>query len=178
MQWGVGKVFSYLGYFMMGYAIRGRTENKKDNARGLGLILLGVSIQVATAVYVYFRNMVGIDLSVMGIHVLNWEYLHPSQVAASAFIFAGFSRLQLKKDFSWLAGYTYQIYLIHAMLWIVVHNTIMPRIYATVDVRIVIPICSVIVYCGSLGAAIVYKKLRNYVKQRLRKRLLHRGINS
>lgn len=113
MNWDLGQSFEYLGCFMVGYVVR--KDFRKNNIKGIMLILLGVAIEILMALIEY-EIMIkrGIAESDLIFGIVN-PY-SPPIVLSSVLIFAGFTALHIQYH-RWiekLAGMSFLIYLFHS----------------------------------------------------------------
>ena len=83
--------------------------------------------------------------------------LCPWIVVASLFIFAGFSLLDVRHDYSNLASSTFFIYLIHCGVWSILLRLLLFFCGAQWDSRIMIPACIAAVFLISFIANFVWK---------------------
>ena len=84
------------------------------NIKGGVLIILGFLTEVFLAILSY-RVAVDPDGGVAWLmNIASVEPLSPLMVVASVLIFAGFSMINIRKDFGKLSSYTFLIYLVHA----------------------------------------------------------------
>lgn len=145
---------------MAGYEIRNKVKDKKSNKCGVIQIGIGIIVYFLLALIKYFEFLRNTPLLEIEGHVLtDWNYLSPLDIVGSLFVFSGFSRLSLQWDFSKPASYMFLVYMIHPFVWLVLHNSIMPMFYGSVNAGTVIVIASVIVFFLSLVFAIIYKKI-------------------
>lgn len=154
LNWDIGYQFYFLGYFMAGYVIRKWACNKKNNRKGICLIMIGIIIELLVACLQYrqFTNA-------------NPQYdlvspLSPFIVVASVFIFGGFSLLTIRKDLRKASRHTFLIYLIHPGILSVGEILFKKRLLEG-DNRFIIPISIALVYLLSYIAALIYGKISN-----------------
>lgn len=116
LNWDIGFQIYFLSYFLIGYKIRRWGAARKNNARGIILIVCGCGVNMALALLNYMRALNGlpVDVALFSENPVSFGPLAPLEVVASLLVFAGFSRLEIKLDLSRLAGDTYLIYLVHA----------------------------------------------------------------
>ncbi len=116
LNWDIGQSFEYLGYFMVGYVIY--KDSKKDNSKGIFLIVSGLLLEIATAFIEYqFQIVNGMVESELKYRIVS-PY-SPTIVVASLLIFAGFTMLTVRYNV-WiekLADMSFIIYLVHAGVW-------------------------------------------------------------
>lgn len=158
-HWNIGEGFCYLGYVLIGYTIRQNTHEKKY---GLPLVALGFLLQVAAGYLLYKALITGADRA-LAEHRYIVSYA-PLTVIGSVMIFAGFCRLTVKKDFSFLSAHTYGIYLVHAfildLLLRVFRAHFGQRWLTHLDARIFIPLLALLVWAVSFGVCSALKKIR------------------
>ena len=116
LNWDLGQAFEYLGYFMVGYVLR--KDLKKSQVKAVIAILLGIGIEVGTALLQYKLQIVN---GVME-YQLNYKLVtpySPTIALASVFIFAGFTMLHVngKAWISKLSDMSFFMYLFHAGVW-------------------------------------------------------------
>ncbi|MCD7825149.1 MAG: hypothetical protein LUH14_04210 [Clostridiaceae bacterium] len=90
-------------------------KNKKNNTRGILMIVAGVILEIGLSFVQYQYFMQGIaeaDLKYTLIGPMN-----PVVALASIFIFAGFSMFDIKWKSVKLSSKTFLIYLFHAGVW-------------------------------------------------------------
>lgn len=155
IAWGV-RSFFYLGYFLMGYLIKSQVK-VKDNLKGSLYIGAGLLIEIAQAFYIYTRFMNGVveKYSVVG-------PLNPVIVLASILIFLGFAKLEIKRDYSKLAGQTFTIYLVHYALWDVI-GFVWVKLMGTAHVTIVMIAMIIIVMLLSIVVGKLYNVIWNAI---------------
>ena len=169
LKWDIGWQFCFLSYFLMGYKLRQWGKVRKGNHTALLLISLGTAINVILAYINYIRGLKGLPVDVMQYYKNPFSYapLAPIEVLASCLIFAGFSVMNIKKDFSKLAGYTFLIYLIHAGVWDVISTALGDRLIGNQIIESVSTILlSLMVFLISLLDAVVYRwfQMKHYAK--------------
>lgn len=120
LAWDLGKAALYMGYFMFGHVIYERTRNKKNNFRGVCLIMGGIMIELMMAYISYVHVLNGIAEKDEFYAVILPQ--SPWIVCASIVIFGGFSLLDIKWDFGKLPACTFYIYLFHAGVWDIVRR--------------------------------------------------------
>ena len=162
LVWDVGAVFCFMSYFLMGYKLRQWGKTRKNNRIALLLITSGIAINVILAYINYLRGLKGLPIDVIQYYRNPFSYapLAPIEVIASCLIFAGFSVMDIKKDFSKLAGYTFLIYLIHAGVWDVISTVLGDILIGNwiVETLSVIMITMAVFLLSFLGA-MLYRKL-------------------
>lgn len=151
LSWDIGVSFRYIGYLMVGYELR-RIESR-SNRRGIHFIGIGVLVLMLDAVLQYEQTLMGISDGWLKDFFLG--YLTPLIAISAILIFAGFSCLRVKKNFSKLSALTFMIYLIHPV--ILTYARFVIRYYGYEwDNRIVIPVCIFAVFMMSLAASTIY----------------------
>ena len=116
LSWDVGLSFTYLGYFMIGYEIRKIGGLHKNNWKAVIMISLGIVTELIVTFLCYKAELEPYDSEFLNMIALR-EPFSPLIMVAALLIFMGFSMLEIKKDFSKLAFYTFLIYLVHAGIW-------------------------------------------------------------
>lgn len=168
LAWDFGKAFLFMGYFMMGYIIYCRTCNKKNNLRGVCLILGGIAIEMVTAYISYIHILGGMAEKDETYAVILPQ--SPWIVCASVIIFYGFSLLDIKWNLKKLPACTFYIYLFHAGVW-----DIMCRIYKKYEIlgfnsRFQILMDIVIVFLISAIFSICYLACDRRIRIRLQRK--------
>ncbi len=153
----------------MGYKLHQWGKVRKSNRTALLLISFGTAINVILAYINYIRGLKGLQVDVMQYYKNPFSYapLAPIEVLASCLIFAGFSVMDIKRDFSKLAGYTFLIYLFHAGIWDIMSRVIRDGLIENQFVEgISVVLLSAVVFLMSLLAAVVYKRfqMKHYEK--------------
>lgn len=145
----------------MGYKLRKWGINRKSNRTALMLITFGIVINVVLAYINYLRALKGLPVDVIQYYKNPFSYapLAPIEVVASCLIFAGFSVLNIKKNFSKLARYTFLIYLLHAGVWEIISTVLGDKLIGDQLVETLsIIVISIVVFLISLIGAILYRK--------------------
>lgn len=158
----------------MGYKIRRWGKDRKNNLVALVLISTGIAINIGLGYINFYRGCNGLQVDVIFFrqNLFSYGSLSPIEVVASCLIFAGFSVLDIKIDFSKLAGYTFLIYLIHAGVWDVIYTVIGDRLIGNQAVEAVAVIMlSIVVFIISLLAAIIYKSISNALKSKIKPKI-------
>ena len=170
LMWDVGYAFCFLGYFLMGYKIRKWGESHKGNGKAALLILSGFLVNAVLAYINYLRGLkdLPVDVSQLWKNPFSYAPLAPIEVIAACLVFAGFSVMKAKRDFSELSGCTFLIYLVHAGVIDVIFILMGDRLFGNPSIEaVVVVIISVIVFVISLLFAEVYGKLkRRFWKRR------------
>lgn len=118
LNWDIGQAFEYLGYFMVGYVLRRDLITKRNNYKGLFMIIIGALLLMVTAFIKYQFQMVnGIAESELKYKIVS-PYC-PIIVVSSLLIFSGFTMLKVGENIiiNKLANMSFFIYLIHAGVW-------------------------------------------------------------
>ena len=162
LKWDIGLQIYFLSYFLMGYKLRQWGKERKNNRTAFFLILAGFAINAILAYINYLRGLKGlpVDVSYYADNPVSYGSLAPIEVIASCLIFTGFSVMDIKKDFSKLAGYTFLIYLIHAGAWDVISTAVGDRLIGNQNVEFIsVFIFSIIAFFSSFLIAYVYKNV-------------------
>ena len=114
LQWDIGYVILFLGYFMIGYELKQRFENNQKLIKGILFILGGLLLEFILVIVEYKAVLNGTPAK-MGTYSLV-ERFSPIIVISSILIFSGFSNIKIKKDLSKLSGLTFYIYIFHAVV--------------------------------------------------------------
>lgn len=153
-MWDPGYAAGYLAFFLLGYVLRRKLSGNKNNAKALLLILSGVLIELVLAYFRYKKALKGEEYVYSPI-----TQRSPFIGAASVLIFAGFSMLDIKADFSKLSSLTFLIYLIHAGVNRVAFLVFREMSGFNADNRIVIPAGVVLVAVVTVILSLIYDKL-------------------
>lgn len=158
LQWGVSRSICLIGYYLAGYQIR--TQIKKcSHILGIISVLAGILAFLPLAA-LHGENLLGAGIGASGIDYIS--QFSPLKTAGSLLIFYGFTNIRVRcKAVSRLAGYTFYVYLIHAGIWDVITFVFLREdglfhLGATLDVRIVLPAATGIVFLLSLTGARIY----------------------
>lgn len=163
LNWDIGVIFCYLGYFMAGYELRRWAEKKKSNIKGLCMIALGIAVELFVTRIQYGYSIQGLSKTEEIYGLVGPQC--PLIVLASVLIFAGFSLVYMKKDFHKLSALTFLIYLFHAGVWDVGRRFVVKYIGIRGDCRIVIPVCILIVFGISWILSAIYLAIRRGEKK-------------
>lgn len=146
----------------MGHKLRKWGMERKNNRTAFLLILAGFAVNAGLAYVNYLRGLKGlpVDASYYADNPVSYGLLAPIEVIASCLVFAGFSVLDIKKDFSKLAGYTFLIYLIQAGVWDAISTVLGDILIGNwiVETLSVIIITMAVFLLSFLGA-MLYRKL-------------------
>lgn len=154
LEWGISKVACYLGFIFAGYQLK-KLSLKKNNFQGVLLIVFGILSQLVIAYVQYQHVLAGIDEKNSLISSLN-----PIIVLGSVLIFAGFSKLDLKKcKFGNLPRLTLYIYIFHILVWDVLRALYYRFMGCLPKAEIFIPISTVVIFIVSYALAFVYDKI-------------------
>lgn len=163
LNWDIGLSFQFTGYLMAGYELRKIGNADKNNKKGILYLALGILTEMIVIGLRYRQALQGIADDDLKYRLVS--PLCPLIVIASVLIFAGFSHLTIRRDFGKLSADTFLIYLFHAGIWAVLIRIIKSRA-SDWDNRILIPCCIVIVFCLSLAAARIYKRLWSVIERK------------
>lgn len=155
-NWDIGYSFGYLGYYMIGYVIRRRALEHKNNLKGVAITAAGV---LALAVVVFQRY----QQSLQGL--TDWDVArnitdpyYPLITIGSVLMFAGFSYMRLNVNLSSISKYTYEIYFVHAGVWGILYRIITAIFGGPLDSKIVIWGGTLAVFLISLVVSMGYQK--------------------
>lgn len=149
IQWGI-KSFAYLGYFLLGFVIKEKFQNRKNNVYGICMITLGFSIEILVSFLQYqseLKHMAGPAENPLNIFI----------VVASALIFIGFSMLEIGINCAGFASKTFLIYLFHAGVWDIVRGGVWYIDPAYSYIAIPVSVAGVLVV--AYGFSVVYEKV-------------------
>lgn len=147
----------------MGYKLRQWGKTRKNNKTAMLLILLGFVVNAILSYINYIRGLKGLPVDVIQYYKNPFSYapLAPIEVVASCLIFAGFSVMDIKRDFARLAGYTFLIYLIHAGVWDVLSAFIEDNLVENQVIETTLAVCiSLFVFVASLLVSVIYNKIQ------------------
>ena len=113
INYGISKVVTYIGYFLAGYKIRQYTLNKKNNFKGILLILLGFTFEIILSIISFYYGSYLDNVPLLKLIVLDSGHFSLFIIMASLLIFTGFSYLNINMNCSKIANKTFLIYLIH-----------------------------------------------------------------
>lgn len=104
ISYSIGVVYAFLGYYILG-----------------DLILNEVKIKHKTVFYCSHHVLLDFCCKIYGGYALDvqcvYKFFSPTITIASICIFMGIKQLDIKKDFSWLAGKTFYIYIFHTIVY-------------------------------------------------------------
>lgn len=160
LYWDIGSCFGYFGYFLIGYLIKKYNSNKSKITSYFSiisgfvvLILLGFIRYLS---FIYNNSMIDEICKSM-------EGFNPIVAIASILIFYGFSKLEVKKDFSKLASCTFYIYLVHALFIECFRYFIKYCLKFVPEGWYSIPIGVFVVFILSLIVVLIIRKLRKKI---------------
>ena len=157
--YAMGVVFAYLGYYLMGDVLMNRVELKHRPA--LYFSCAGVMFLLAFA-----ARYLGATRYLSNAYT---SFFSPFITMASLCIFAGVKGLHIRKNWSWLAGKTFYIYLFHNLVYQELLS-LMDRLEFPVHELIRIPVVTAAAFGLSLVLAVLYTLLwqkMNPLKQKL-----------
>lgn len=155
-MWDPGYAVGYLSFFMLGYVLRRRLSEKKNNTKAVLLILCGIITELIIGYFRYKKALAGEAYVYSPI-----TQRSPFIGVASVLIFAGFSMLDIKADFGRASSLTFLIYLIHAGVNRAAFLLFREMSGFNADNRIVIPVGTVIVLAVTVILSLLYEKLWN-----------------
>jgi surface polysaccharide O-acyltransferase-like enzyme len=168
LSYDIGSIFEYLGYFCVGYEIKKYFDIRKNNKKGICFIMIGILVELLIVPIQYNHSLKGISESMEKYSlILSWN---PLIVTASILIFAGFCSITVRKEFSKLASYTFDIYIFHNLIrdlllkfcksiGIITKNT---------DSRIAIVLMVIVVFMISYIVSIIWAKIWNRINRNKR----------
>lgn len=87
------------------------------------------------------------------------NFFSPLIVISSVCVFTGFKQIEIKRDFSWLSGKTFYIYVFHTITYMVVFKVLQLIGDAQGLLEIVaIVLVTMVTFFVSLGIAVIYDK--------------------
>lgn len=157
LEWGISKVACYVGFIFAGYQLK-KLSLKKNNLQGALLIASGLLSQLIIAYVQYLHVLEGINEPDEKISLIS--SLNPIIVLGSVLIFAGFSKLDVKKcRFGNLPRLTLYIYMFHIMVWDVLRALYYKFMGCLPKAEIFIPISTAVIFIVSYVLAFVYDKV-------------------
>ena len=174
LNWDIGLSFTYLGYFMIGYEIRKIGRLHKNNMKSVILISLGIITELIVTFLCYKKELEPYNSDFLNI-IASKDPFAPLIMVAALLIFMGFSMLEIKKDFSKLASYTFLIYLVHAGIWDIYKKGIAYYFGVEGDNMGIIPIFIIIVLLTSFVFAVIYERVWGFLENKfaISDKLLH-----
>lgn len=163
LYWDMGFSFLYVGYLMVGYELRRMFYSKKNNGRGFLLIVLGVIVEIIISMLRYVQAMSGVADNELEYKLV--ASLSPLVVVASVLIFAGFSSIEIRKDFGKLPELTFMVYLFHPFYWTILSKVICTFGF-TWDNRVLIPVCVFLLFLVSILSGQIYLKLWKWIEKK------------
>lgn len=160
LQWDPGLSICYLGYFMLGYIIKKKTENRSNNVRAFLMIGMGVFLLFSVGYYKYIQKTYGIED--LGLLQSVFSPIGPLIGISSILIFIGFSELIYKRNIVKLSNAVFGIYLFHAGVWDFLSKSVTEKM----DNRIVIPFMIVATFFVSLVVYSFGKRIWNRIETR------------
>jgi len=161
LHWSIAKVICYVGYVIMGYQLRRCYKNRKNNRRGVLLIILGIVAEFILTYIQYGHSLIGLAEADEKYSIVS--NFNPLVVIASVLIFMGFSQIRINYNFEKISSQTFNIYLFHAGVWSLL-SQIVRGIGVEGDARIIIPTSIVLVFFISALISIIYTKLWNKIE--------------
>jgi len=149
VAYAIGVVFAFLGYYMLGDVILNTIYVKRKSS--CFFIIAAVMNLLAFAV-----RYLGVSYYLFNAYT---NFFSPFIVIASICVFTGFKQIDIQKDFSWLSGMTFYLYVFHSITYNAVFKMIkmlgnvkgLQEIFAIVFV-------SAATFFIALGIAVVYDK--------------------
>ena len=146
MQWDVGCLFEYLAYFMIGYEIKQKIDEKeKNNKKGIIFIILGITLLLCSLIPMQYNA----ETNEIVEKIWNYKILshyNPIIVISSILIYVGFSYLDIKKNLSKLAGSTLYVYIFHAAILDVFIKFLKVFKLKMTNLNLFIPLLSIIIF--------------------------------
>ncbi|MBR3660935.1 MAG: acyltransferase [Bacilli bacterium] len=167
IRYSICNVMVYSGYLFLGYKIRKSLNNKKNNKVGSLLILSGFIILALLSIYAYNNYMLVYKVQYKLLSTSNLVFsitnFGPFICLASSLIFAGFSKMNIKRDFTRISNKTFLIFLFHAIVISIIYIfeddilKIKPDIFLIMIINSILSfIISYILSCAYLW---LYKKI-------------------
>lgn len=164
LKWDIGFSFYFCGYLMIGYVLRKKAASKKNNFRAISLIAAGFFTEIGIICPRYLQALSRISDEELKYSIIG--PLAPQIAAASVLIFAGFSRLSVRRDLGRLSSCMFLVYLFHAGIWDILKKVVLKQIALSSDNRIVIPSFIIIIFFLSLLASVIYQAVWNWIDRK------------
>ena len=159
VNYGIANVAPYIGYLIIGYKIRKKALNNKNNKIALLLLIIGISLEILLSCIVYknFNVIYDENTSIDNLIkiLFNVKSLNPIITISSVLIFAGFSYLNINVTNKIETSNTLYIYLIHAFV-IDILNVTLDKILVFIDIRLLIIINIITTFLISLLLTKIY----------------------
>lgn len=162
-KWNIGYSFCFLGYLMIGYTIRRWAEKRQHNGAGIWFLLSGGIIIFIIGWLRYGQGLRGIADTDLKYSLLG--PFNPLVVIASVLIFAGFSLVSIRWNFSQLSSISFYIYLFHGGVLVVVQK-LLNILFSEMDSRIFIILTTVLTFGISWIASKIYIYVWNLGQER------------
>ncbi len=163
--WSLSTAVCYIGYFCIGYYIKCKCINRKNNKWGIMLIGLGILSECAMSILQYKHMLLGIGEADEKYNLVTG--FNPVIAVASLLIFMGFSCLKVNKDFTKISNVTFLIFLFHAAVLDIAYQIM--RNIGIITIYIQIPLLVIFVTFISGGLSIVYININSWVKRKVLK---------
>lgn len=152
----------YLGYYMLGYAILTNSKNQKVrtgfNWYLLFGIIFGLLIFIATQLLVS-SGFVQFEYLNFG-RLYFYSYLSPCVILGSLSIYRGFLSINnVKINFYRLASHTFNIYLIHAAIIVLINGILFSFLQLSFNPLWFIPVCSIVVFTLSFISSNIIQQI-------------------
>lgn len=153
VPYALGVVAAYLGYFMAGNWI---FENTKKKPGAMVYFLIAALMFVVTFVVRYK----GFSRYLFDAYT---NFFSPTIMVASLCIFAGVSRIEIKRDFSKISSYMFYVYLFHTIvmgeMFSVTKYFTMNEVFDTVMITL-------LTFAGALVCAVIYDGVWGMIRRK------------
>lgn len=165
LAWSIGKVFDFLGYFMLGNVIFEKNNSTKKSIKNvISYLIIGILLLLLLL-------PIQIDHINKGISESNEKYslvesYNPLVLMSSVCIFIAFSQMEINYDFSKMANLTLYIYLFHAIIWDLLLKVLKILNIINEETRfiIVLIIGTILVYYISLLCSVIWIKIKDVTR--------------
>lgn len=146
VPYALGVVVAYLGYFMAGNWIFENTKKKP----GAMVYFLIAALMFAVTFVMRFNGFSMFDAYT--------SFFSPTIMMASLCIFAGVSRIEIKRDFSKISSYMFSVYLFHTI--------VMGELYFTMNEVFDIVMITLLTFAGALVCAVIYDGVWGVIRRK------------
>ena len=153
--WDLSYSFCYLGYFMLGYLLKNKYSNQKNQFYGVIMILISFFIEFVMTFLFYEKAKIGETATFFGYSII--EPLSPLAAMTAISMFIGFTKLTIKQNLKELSEDTFYVYLIHAIFVTFYHAIMVHFFELKADARILIPVGVIGIYAVSEGLSRMIK---------------------
>ena len=160
IKYSICNVIVYAGYLLLGYKIRYELKDKKNNKVGCMLVILGFVVLSLLSVYAYnnFMILYTAKYDLLSIHNLVFSITNfgPIICLSSSLIFAGFSKINIKKTVINISNKTFYMYLFHAIVITILFMIENKLLKLELSIPFVIILNSIISFVVSYLLSVIY----------------------